>query len=53
MQVLGLRTFGSVAMGSAVWFILRFVYSAGSGLNRVQVHEGISVRLFCPGKNLM
>ena len=34
------RTFGSVAMGSAVLFILRsrlLVYSAGSGVNRVQV----------------
>ena len=42
------RTFGCVARGSAVLFILRsrlFLYSAGSGVNRVQVE--ISVRLFC------
>ena len=34
------RTFGCVAMGSAVLFILRsklLVYSAGSGVNRAQV----------------
>ena len=34
------RTFGCVAMGSALLFILRsrlLVYSAGSGVNRVQV----------------
>ena len=34
------RTFGCVAMGSAVLFILNsrlFLYSAGSGVNRVQV----------------
>ena len=35
-----LRTFGCVAMGSALLFIVRsrfLVYSAGSGVNRVQV----------------
>ena len=46
-----LRTFGSVAMRSAVLFILRsrlLVYSAGYGVNRVQVVlYGFSVRLFC------
>ena len=34
------RTFGCVAMGSAVLFILRsrlLVYSAGTGVNRMQV----------------
>ena len=34
------RTFGCVAMGSAVLFILKsrlFLYSVGSGVNRVQV----------------
>ena len=45
------RTFGCVAMCSAVLFILRsrlFLYSAGSGVNRVQVIlSGFSVRLFC------
>ena len=45
------RTFGCVAMGSAVLFILRsrlLLYSAGSGVNRVQVVlPGFSVRLFC------
>ena len=45
------RTFGCVAMGSAVLFILRsrlLLYSAGSGVNRVQVVlSGFSVRLFC------
>ena len=43
------RTFGYVAMVSAVLFILRsrlLVYSAGSGVNRVQVVlSGFSVRL--------
>ena len=38
-------------MGSVVLFILRsrlFLYSAGSGVNRVQVVlSGFSVRLFC------
>ena len=53
------RTFGCVAMGSAVLFILRsrlLFYSAGSGVNRVQVVlSGFSVKLFCfvQGKNLM
>ena len=45
------RTFGCIAMGSAVLFIVRsrlFVYSAGSGVNRVQVVlSGFSKRLFC------
>ena len=45
------RTFGCVAMGSALLFILRsrlLVYFAGSGANRVQVVlPGFSVRLFC------
>ena len=45
------RTFGCVAMGSAVLFILRsrlLLYSAGSGVNRVEVVlSGFSVRLFC------
>ena len=45
------RTFGCVAMGSAVLFILSsrlLVYSAGSGVNRVQVVlSGFSKRLFC------
>ena len=45
------RTFGCVAMGSAVLFILRsrlLLYSAGSGVNRMQVVlSGFSVRLFC------
>ena len=45
------RTFGCVSMGSAVLFILRsrlLLYSAGSGVNRVQVVlSGISVKLFC------
>ena len=45
------RTFGCVAMGSAVLFILRSrlrLYTAGSGVNRVQaVLSGISVKLFC------
>ena len=45
------RTFGCVAMGSAVLFILRsrlLLYSAESGVNRVQVVlSGFSVRLFC------
>ena len=42
------RTFGCVAMGSIVLFILRsrlLLYSAGSGVNRVQVVlSGFSVR---------
>ena len=45
------RTFGYVAMGSAVMFIFRsrlLLYSAGSGVNIVQVVlSGFSVRLFC------
>ena len=45
------RTFGYVDMGSAVLFILRsrlLVYSAGSGVNRVQVVLiGFSVTLIC------
>ena len=45
------RTFGCVAMGSALFFIVRsrmLVYSAGSGVNRVQVVLfGFSKRLFC------
>ena len=49
------RTFGCVAMCSVVLFMLRsrlFLYSAGSGVNRVQVVlPGFSVRLFCPVKN--
>ena len=44
------RTFGCVAMGSALLFIVRFrllVYSAGSGVNRVQVVLSVfSKRLF-------
>ena len=48
------RTFGCVAMGSALLFTVRsrlLVYSAGSGVNRVQVVlSGFSKRLFCPGK---
>ena len=45
------RTFGCVAMGSALLCILRsrlLVYSAGSVVNRVQVVlSGFSKRLFC------
>ena len=45
------RTFGCVAMRSAVLFIFRSIlllYSTGSGVNRVQVVlSGFSVRLFC------
>ena len=45
------RTFGCVVMGSALAFIVRsrlLVYSAGSGVNRVQVVlSGYSERLFC------
>ena len=44
------RTFGCVAMGSELLFIIRsrlFIYSAGSGVNRVQVvMSGFSMRLF-------
>ena len=50
------RTFGCVAMGSAVLFILRsrlLVYSVGSGgINRVQVVL-CEIVVFCPGKNCM
>ena len=52
--------FGCVAMRSAVLFIFRYrllLYSAGSGVNRVQVVlAGFSVTvtvLCCPGKNFM
>ena len=42
---------GCIAMGSALLFIVRsrlLVYSAGSGVNRVQVVlSGFSKRLFC------
>ena len=45
------RTFGCIAMGSALLFIVRsrlLVYSAMSGVNRVQVVlSGFSKRLFC------
>ena len=45
------RTFGCVAMGSALLCIFRsrlLVYSAGSGVSRVQVVlSGFSMRLFC------
>ena len=45
------RTFGCVAMGSTVLLFFRsrlLLYSAGSGVNRVQVVlSGFSVRLFC------
>ena len=45
------RTFWCVSMRSAVLFIFRsrlLLYSAGSGVNRVQVVlSGFSVRLFC------
>ena len=45
------RTFGCVAMRSAVLFILKsrlLLFSEGSGGNRVQVVlSGFSVRLFC------
>ena len=45
------RTFGCVAMGSALLCILRsrlLVYSAGCGMNRVQVVlSGFSMRFFC------
>ena len=44
-------TFGCVVMGSAVLSIFMskvLLYSAGSGVNRVQVVlSGFSVRLFC------
>ena len=45
------RTFGCIAMHSAVLFIFRsrlLLYSAGSGVSKVQVVlSGVSVRLFC------
>ena len=45
------RTFGCIAMDSALLFILRsrlLVYSTGSGVNKVQVVlSGFSMRLFC------
>ena len=45
-----LRTFGCVAMGSALLCILKsrlLVYSSGSGVNRVQVGlSGFNMRLF-------
>ena len=45
------RTFGCVAMGSASLFIVRsrlLVYSAGYGVNRVQVVlSEFCIRLFC------
>ena len=45
------RTFGCVAMRNALLFIFRsrlLLYSAGSGVNRVQVVlSGFSERLFC------
>ena len=45
------RTFGCVAMGSAVLFILRsrlLVYPAGSAVNRVHVVlSGFSMSFFC------
>ena len=45
------RTFGCIAMGGAVFFMLMsklLLYSAGSGGNRVQVVlSRFSVRLFC------
>ena len=51
MSTIRPRTFGCVAMGSAVLFILRsrlLLYSAGYGVNRVQVVlSGFSARLFC------
>ena len=56
------RTFRCVAMHRAVLFIFGsrlLLYSAGSGVNRVQVVlSGFSVRLFClvlscPGNNFM
>ena len=44
-------TFGCVAMGSALLFIVRskmLAYSAGCGVNRVQVVlSAFSMRLFC------
>ena len=48
-----LLTFGCLVMGSAMLFIMRcrlLLYSAGSGVNRVQVVlslAGFGMRLFC------
>ena len=55
------RTFGCVVMGSALLCIFRFrllVYSAGYGVNRVQVffseiNSQYEIVLFCPGKHFM
>ena len=51
------RTFGCVVMGSALFCIFRtrlLVYSAGSGMTRVQVVlSGFSMRLFYPGKHFL
>ena len=51
-----LRTFGCIAMGSALLCIFRsrlLVYSTGSGVNRLQVVLcEFSMKLFYPGKNL-
>ena len=45
------RAFGCIVMGSALLYIFRsrlLVYSAGSGVNKVQVVlSGFSMRLFC------
>ena len=50
------RTFGCVAIRNAVLFIFRsrlLLYSAGSGVNRVQVVlSGFSVRLFVLSRQL-
>ena len=52
------RTYGCVVMCSAVLFILRprlLLYSAGSGVNRVQVVclDFLNIVLFSPRKNFM
>ena len=49
------RTFGCVAMGSALLFIVRSRYLGSYILQgRVQVVlSGLSKRLFCPGQNFM
>ena len=53
------RTFGCVAMGSALLFIVRsrlLVYSAWFAVKRVQVVLSVFIKmlfLFCPGKNFM
>ena len=42
------KTFGCVAMGSTLLFIVRSrlpVYSVGSGVNRVQILSGFSMRV--------